>query len=101
MAARFPSVDLVNDYLVVDEDGKAKEWDQTSYYKKFLVDGGTVEDAIYKNRDKRFKASIVYDGCSYFANRVWLREEVIFIILLKRQNSGNAGIRICLSEMRL
>lgn len=71
---RFPSVDLVNDYLVVDEDGKAKEWDQTSYYKKFLVDGGTVEDAIYKNRDKRFKASIVYDGCSYFANRVWLRE---------------------------
>ena len=27
---RFPSVDLVNDYLVVDEDGKAKEWDQTS-----------------------------------------------------------------------
>ena len=71
---RFPSVDLVNDYLVVDEDGKAKEWNQTSYYKKFLVDGGTVEDAIYKNRDKRFKASIVYDGCSYFANRVWLRE---------------------------
>ena len=71
---RFPSVDLVNDYLVVDEDGEAKEWDQTSYYQNFLANGGTVEDAIYKNRDKRFKASIVYDGCSYFANTVWLRE---------------------------
>ena len=85
---RFPSVDLVNDYLVVDEDGKAKEWDQTSYYKKFLVDGGTVEDAIYKNRDKRFKASIVYDGCSYFANRVWLREGGNLYYTSKRQNSG-------------
>ena len=72
---RFPSVDLVNDYLVIDEDGEAKEWDQTSYYQNFLTNGGTVEDAIYKNRDKRFKASIVYDGCSYFANTVWLREK--------------------------
>ena len=40
---RFPSVDLVNDYLVVDEDGQAKEWDQTSYYQNFLANGGTVE----------------------------------------------------------
>lgn len=70
----FPSVSLVNDYLVNDEDGTAKEWDQTSYYQNFLANGGTVEDAIYKNRDKRFYASIVYDGCAYFANTVWLRE---------------------------
>lgn len=61
---------------------------QTSYYKKFLVDGGTVEDAIYKNRDKRFKLlSFTTDvlisliGCGFV-------REVIFIILLKRQNSG-------------
>jgi len=71
---RFPSVSLVNDYLVTDEDGQAKEWDQTSYYKDFLTNGGMVNDAIYKNRDKRFYASIIYDGCSYFANTVWLRE---------------------------
>lgn len=73
---RFPSVSLVNDYLVVDADGTAKEWDQTSYYKEYTDNPGTVtvNDAIYKNRDKRFDASIVYDGCSYFANKVYLRK---------------------------
>lgn len=71
---RFPSVSLVNDYLVTDKDGQAKEWNQTSYYENFLNIGGEVNDAIYKNRDKRFYASIVYDGCSYFANTVYLRE---------------------------
>lgn len=70
----FPSVSLVNDYLVIDADGTAKEWDQTSYYQDFVANGGTVDDAIYQHRDKRFYASIVYDGCSYFANTVWLRE---------------------------
>lgn len=70
----FPSVSLVNDYLAIDEDGTAKEWDQTTYYRDFQANGGTVDDAIYKNRDKRFYASIVYDGCSYFANTVWTRE---------------------------
>lgn len=50
----FPSVDLVNQYLVVDEDGKAKEWDETSYYQNFLAKGGYVSNAIYKNRDNRF-----------------------------------------------
>ena len=70
----FPSVSLVNDYLVVDADGTAKEWDQTSYYQNFRTNGGMVEDAIYTKRDKRFYASIVYDGCAYFANTVWLRE---------------------------
>lgn len=70
----FPSVSLVNDYLVTDEDGTAKEWDKTSYYQNFEKNGGLVNDAIYKNRDKRFYASIVYDGCSYFANTVYLRE---------------------------
>lgn len=70
----FPSVSLVNDYLVVDADETAKEWDQTSYYQNFRTNGGTVEAAIYTKRDKRFYASIVYDGCAYFANTVWLRE---------------------------
>lgn len=70
----FPSVDLANAYLAIDKDGTAKEWDQTSYYKDFKANGGRVYDAIYKHRDKRFEASIVYDSCTYFANKVFLRE---------------------------
>lgn len=69
----FPSVDLVNDYLVVDIDGKAKDWSKTSYYTNFKTSGGTVEDAIYKNRDKRFYSSIVYDNSPYFLNTVTTR----------------------------
>ncbi len=72
---RFPSVDLVNDYQVVDADGVARDWDKTSYYQDFLANGGNVSDAIYKNRDKRFDASIVYDGTKFFANTVYLREK--------------------------
>lgn len=86
---RFPSVDLVNDYLVVDEDGKAKEWDQTSYYKKFLVDlEGRLKmlfTRIVINDSKllSFTTDVLISliGCGFV-------REVIFIILLKRQNSG-------------
>ncbi|MDL2255103.1 RagB/SusD family nutrient uptake outer membrane protein [Parabacteroides sp. OttesenSCG-928-K15] len=69
----FPSVDLVADYLVVDEDGKAKDWDKTSYYQDFLENGGSVSDAIYKNRDNRFYASVVYDSTAFFKNMVTTR----------------------------
>lgn len=69
----FPSVDLVNEYRVIDEDGQAKKWNQTSYYNSFKANGGTVEDAIYKNRDHRFYASIVYDNTPYFLNTVTTR----------------------------
>lgn len=70
----FPSVSLVNDYLVVDADGKAKEWDQTSYYNNYKTNGGYVSKAIYQNRDNRFYASVVYDSTAYFKNFVMLRE---------------------------
>lgn len=63
---QMPSIDLVNAYEVIDEDGKAKDWDQTSYYKNFQKNGGYVSDAIYKNRDNRFYASIVYDSTMFF-----------------------------------
>ena len=69
----FPSVDLVNDYLVVDEDGQAKDWDKTSYYQDYKVNGGTVDNAIYKNRDNRFYASIAYDNTQYFMNTITSR----------------------------
>lgn len=70
---QMPSIDLVNTYEVIDEDGKAKDWDQTSYYKNFRENGGYVSDAIYKNRDNRFYASIVYDSTMFFKNEVWTR----------------------------
>lgn len=69
----FPSVDLVNSYLVVDEDGKAKEWNQTSYYNNFKANGGYVSDAIYTNRDSRFYATVVYDSTKYFNSVVTTR----------------------------
>lgn len=71
----FPSVDLVNQYLVIDADGKAKEWDQTSYYRNFKEKGGYVSNAIYKNRDNRFYASIAYDSTSYFKNTITMRKK--------------------------
>lgn len=70
---QMPSVDLVSAYEVIDQDGKAKDWDQTSYYKNFEKSGGYVSDAIYKNRDNRFYASIVYDSTMFFKNEVWTR----------------------------
>lgn len=50
----FPSVDLVNEYEVVDTDGNAKNWDESSYYKEYQQNGGYVSKAIYRNRDNRF-----------------------------------------------
>lgn len=73
-AGRWPSNDLVNDYLVVDSDGAAKKWDETSYYDDFMDNGGYVSKAIYANRDKRFYASIVYDSTMYFNNLVTIRK---------------------------
>lgn len=55
----FPSSDLVDAYEVVDEDGTAKKWNETSYYQNYLSNGGYVSQAIYKNRDHRFYATIV------------------------------------------
>lgn len=69
----WPSVDLVNCYQVIDEDGQAKEWDQTSYYSDFVMNGGFVSNAIYRNRDNRFYASIVYDSTAFFKNVVTTR----------------------------
>lgn len=70
----FPSVDLVNEYAVVDEDGVAKDWDQTSYYQSYRANGGSVSEAIYKNRDARFYATIVHDETPYFNSIVTTRD---------------------------
>ena len=68
-----PTAELVNDYLVVDEDGKAKYWNETSYYNNWETNGGYVSNAIYKNRDLRFYASVVHDSSMYFSTLVTLR----------------------------
>lgn len=71
----FPSVDFVNEYEVKDTDGSAKDWDKSSYYKNFQQHGGYVSEAIYKNRDNRFYATVVQDSSTYFNSVVTMREK--------------------------
>ncbi len=71
----FPSVDLTNEYEVKDADGTAKDWDQSSYYKHYVENGGYVSKAIYQNRDDRFYATIVQDSSTYFNSIVTMREK--------------------------
>lgn len=73
--AMFPSMFLVNDYEVIDEDGKAKNWNETSYYQDYLAHGGYVSQAIYKNRDKRFYATVVQDSSTYFNSLITTRDK--------------------------
>lgn len=73
-ASEFPSQSLADSYLVVDTDGKVKKWDETSYYNNFKVKGGSVYDAIYKNRDSRFYASLVHDSCMYLNSMIYIRD---------------------------
>lgn len=53
---RWPSQDLVDEYEVIDRDGKAKKWNETSYYEDYINNPGTywVSDHLYKHRDQRF-----------------------------------------------
>ena len=72
---RTPSHDLTDAFLVVDRDGKAKKWDEASYYTKdYLQDHSLwVHDALYKNRDARFDATIVCDSSVFYTNLVTTR----------------------------
>lgn len=68
----FPTQDLVDCYLQKDEsDGKWKKWWETSQSQAlgFRINGdGEIEGSsanyrdIFKNRDKRFYATVTYDG---------------------------------------
>lgn len=71
----FPSIDLVSDYEVKDIDGTAKDWDQSSFYKNYLQNGGYVSKAIYQNRDNRFYATIVQDSSKFFNSLVTMRDK--------------------------
>ncbi len=72
---RTPSLDMVNEYEVIDEDGVAKKWNETSYYKNFRPGVDYVSKVFFKNRDKRFYASIIYDSTMYFKNLVTMRDK--------------------------
>lgn len=58
--AACPTQDLVDDYLVIDEDGVARKWDESKTFKENWPEMGT--HAMWLNRDKRFYATIVYDS---------------------------------------
>jgi starch-binding outer membrane protein, SusD/RagB family len=70
---RFPSQNLVDAYEVIDADGHAKKWNATSYYTSYQANGGYVSQVLYKNRDKRFYATVVYDSVKLFNNMVETR----------------------------
>lgn len=81
----FPTEDLVDCYLQKDEqDGKWKHWWETAQAKSLGIkrnaDGeleGKGEDyrKIYENRDKRFYATVTYDG-SYMYKTADSRYEI-------------------------
>ncbi|MBC8617995.1 RagB/SusD family nutrient uptake outer membrane protein [Parabacteroides faecis] len=71
---RTPSQEVTDAFLVIDKDGKAKRWDEASYYTEDFKQGKLwVRDALYGHRDKRFDATIVYDSCHYFTSIVSTR----------------------------
>lgn len=80
-----PTQDLVDDYLVTDTDGKEKKWDQTSY----ITTGGSAYEKMYKNRDKRFYASIICDSSKYFGNWAYLRADGNASSNVQPLNGGN------------
>lgn len=80
-----PTQDLVDDYLVTDTDGKEKKWDQTSYF----TNGNSVYKKMYRHRDLRFYASIIYDSTKYFKNRAYLRADGNVSSKISPLNGGN------------
>lgn len=70
---KTPSQEATDAYLVIDTDGKAKKWDKTTYYGNFVPGVTSVNDAIYKNRDKRFYANFVSDSTMMYTSLITTR----------------------------
>ena len=70
---KTPSQEATDAYLVKDVDGKAKMWNETSYYDSFIPGESSVYDAIYRHRDSRFYANIVCDSSMFFTSLVTTR----------------------------
>jgi len=71
---RYPTQNLTDAYLVIDNDGGAKKWNETNLYKQYRPGQDYVSSILYTQRDKRFYASIVYDSSSYFNSVVFTRD---------------------------
>lgn len=70
---KTPSQEATDAYLVIDSDGLAKHWNETSYYQSFEPGKSNVFNVLYTNRDKRFHASIVCDSTMYFTSLITTR----------------------------
>lgn len=70
---KTPSQEATDAYLVNDLDGKAKMWNEASYYKTFVPGKGSVNKAIYTNRDKRFYANFVNDSSMMYTSLLTTR----------------------------
>lgn len=91
-ALRFPSQNLVDAYQVIDQDGIAKQWHSTSYYKNYKVNGGYVSSFLYKKRDKRFYATIAHDSSMFFEERILTREKGNMNKLSRGEDSNPSGV---------
>lgn len=71
-------------FYIVDLDGKARRWEESQKYEKYvqsengvyslnaLATANRLTDIsalMYENRDKRFYETVAYDGGVYFSNR--------------------------------
>jgi len=72
-AMYYPTQGLVDAFLMVDEDGVAKNWWETSYWNNHKNDGNLADQYMYKNRDKRFYSTVLFDGCIYLNDTINIR----------------------------
>jgi len=72
-AMYYPTQDFADAFLMVDEDGTAKNWWETTYWQKNKNNGKLADQHMYKNRDKRFYSSLIYDGCIYLGDTINIR----------------------------
>lgn len=70
---KSPSQEIVDAYQVIDKDGKAKNWNETSYFQDFRPGVDYVHNMMYKNRDARFYSTISYDSCWYMNSLLTMR----------------------------
>lgn len=67
--ANWPSHELTEAYLAidVDGDGTAKPYTETAHWLNAPVKTAAL---MYSHRDKRFDATICYDGTTYFGDQI-------------------------------
>ena len=72
-AMYYPTQDLADAFLMVDDDGMAKKWWETNIWEQHKDDGEMATAWMYKNRDKRFYSTLIYDGAIYSGDTINIR----------------------------